>query len=818
MKSEKLGLSSVKSLAAAPTMESLTLGILMTLTVIGFRAEFHRSIPLLYLESLVLLGLPVIGLAVVIKKLQKDNRPLSQQYWGQVLPVFALGYALVPIFVQPISRRLGCGDAFEVVAITMLMHAAWFLTVFSQFKTFGRVAFMLNGVLVLFICFLSQSYFVFTFAVLFAAISLWWLIGDYWNRVKHKAIDAESTALPVRTWALGSSLVLVLGTAVVASNLGPVREAIALTGFMPASGGTSGDWSDDLARSGIGDGNMLTAGPNARSAGAVDSDQFIEDDKPSMYDINSEKFDGPLKIKKRRNRAIALDVKAKHMEKVIQSEQSGRSFRTLRENSSKELELADRMAKALFFVEGSVPARFTIDHFWHFDGIDWTQGDFGENKLMVPKISLSERTGKPWYSVRSVERDFLTRRRAHRVKIMRLETNALASPAMILSWHIHRMKLENLFRFDEWGKLRASGDLIPTHTMIDMVSQVPNYHRLRKAKNPQLANYPNPMWEWVDTWLGVGSAAGTSVGEYDPRVLDEDILEVQVPDNSTKPKITKLAGDLTEGVRPGWNQVEAIVNHLRNEYKYTPDQVVDPECDDSVGWFLENGGGPSYVFATTATQLLRAAGFRTRLVRGFLVQKSDYDRIARQSIVTSENLHLWPEVCVDGWNWIPVEPTPGFPVPYSHQTIWDWCEAKFMEAVTLIWRNPITFGLLLGFGIFAYRVRMWLVAFLFHGLWRIVMVLNPGARLKFTRRLLDIRFWAAGKPRPKFASLSSWYGQLGSEPTRDFLSHWYRTNFSSREASEKRQLQGEIAEACHRIANTLTLSQIKKTFGLRGDS
>ena len=276
-----------------PTMEALTLGMLSAMVVIAFRAEFHRSLPLLYGESFATLALPIAGLLFVLKKVNSDARSVSQQYWGLVLPIFALAYSFLPVFLQPLTRRLGCGDAFEVVALTMLMHAAWFLTIFSQFKNFARVAFMLNAVLVLFICFMSQSYFVMTFAVIFAAISLWWLIGDYWSRVKHKAIDAESTALPVRTWALVFSVVLVLGTGTLASSLGPIREAVSLAGFMPASGGDSGDWSDDLARSGIGDGNMLTAGQNASTTGAVDSDQFIEDDKPSLYDISAEKFDGP---------------------------------------------------------------------------------------------------------------------------------------------------------------------------------------------------------------------------------------------------------------------------------------------------------------------------------------------------------------------------------------------------------------------------------------------------------------------------------------------------------------------------------------------
>ena len=510
------------------------------------------------------------------------------------------------------------------------------------------------------------------------------------------------------------------------------------------------------------------------------------------------------------------------MEKVIQSEQSGRTFRTVRETSVKELELENRRANALFFLEGSVPVRLTMDYFWHFDGIDWGKGEFGEwgeGKLFVPSINLDKSKEKPWYNVRSVEREFLTTRRAHRVKIMRLSSNSLPSPAMLLSWHIHRMDLKNMFYFDDQGKIRASGEFLPTHTMIDMVSQVPNYHVLRTIKNPQLVNHPNPLWEWFDTWVGVGSAAGTSVGKFDPRETGTDALEVQIPDNKAKQELEDLVRKVTKDKRVGWNQVEAIVNHFRNNFRYAPSEVVDPECDNSVSWFLENGAGPSYLFATAATQALRSAGYKTRMVRGFLVQQKDYDRVAKQSIVTSDNFHIWPEVCVDGWNWIPVEPTPGFPIPYSHQTLLQWFQAKVSEALAAIWNNPITSLCCLAVAVTLFCLRMFLLVGFAHWFWQLFMLLSPSRRLKLTRQLIDLRFWAAGFARPRFASIGTWYPNVNSEASSDFLKHWYQSNYRSTETSNVKNLnQMEITAACRQIASQFTLKNIKKSLTSRGNS
>ena len=581
---------------------------------------------------------------------------------------------------------------------------------------------------------------------------------------------------------------------------------------MPFSGGT--DWSDTYARSGIGDGDMLTAGTNATTTGAVDSNEFIEDHKPSMYDIMSDIFDGPTKIKKRGNRAVSLEAMAKHMHNVMQSEQEGKTFRTVRRSPpNNDRKMENRQTDALFFVEGSVPARFAVDRYHHFDGWDWTQLDLkaegvtGKAGAKTIPIIIEQHFGKPWYVVHNIERDFLNSSRAHRVKMMRLETDTLPASSLLKSWHIYRVEDKDLFYWNDQGSIAMRGDFIPTHTMIDQVSLVPNYHDLRSSKNLQL-NYSSPYWERIDQLIGVRTTSGSKSSTFDPRESNEENLFIQIPDNDSKSRVVSLAKEWTEGHEPGWNQVEAIVNRLRTEFEYDPLQVASQEGQDSVGSFLDNKAGPSYLFATTAAQLLRAAGYRTRIAKGFLVTKEDYDRFANQSIVTRDNLHMWPEVCIDGWHWIPVEPTPGFPIPYSTETWWQWANAKIATVITWIRRNPVISISFLTLLILCYRFRQELVVLVCEVAWRVAYLVIPSRRLKTTRQLIDVRFWAAGLPRPSFASVSDWFLKVDSTDARDFVRCWLRDNFcGSRTAGLS---TSEVHSACRSAASALTFRKIKK--------
>jgi len=222
---------------------------------------------------------------------------------------------------------------------------------------------------------------------------------------------------------------------------------------------------------------------------------------------------------------------------------------------------------------------------------------------------------------------------------------------------------------------------------------------------------------------------------------------------------------------------------------------------------LDNGGGPSYLFATVATQFLRTAGYRTRLAQGYVVQSEDYDRKERQSIVGPSNAHFWPEVSLDGTHWIPLEPDPTFDVPYSTQTWWQWMKGKFGEGMALVKRNPLTStGMLLalaGFGWFRREIH---VGILRLG-WLACVGLMPARRLKFTRKLIDARFRVAGIPRPSFSSIRNWFSQVDGDAGADFFKLWWRDNFGR--ARDMPTTGEEVLLACQQIESELSFDRIK---------
>ncbi|MEM7784142.1 MAG: transglutaminase-like domain-containing protein, partial [Planctomycetota bacterium] len=454
-------------------------------------------------------------------------------------------------------------------------------------------------------------------------------------------------------------------------------------------------------------------------------------------------------------------------------------------------------------------ARFTMDCYDNFDGWDWDQTEFeSDSKYLVDRlIQIEKHFGKPWYVLRNIQRDYLTSHRTHRVKIMRLEDEVLPAPPLLRSWHIYKVDRKGLFHWNKQGLVRMGGEFIAPHTMIDVVSSIPNYYVLRNSKNLSSANQPSTWWDWIDSWLGVTSKPGFRVKSVSPIETDKESPYIQVPNTESRKSLKSLVNKLTDGVPVGWQQIEAITNHFRNEFELDPASTPTEDCEDSVEWFLESKKGPAYLFATAATMALRTAGYRTRYASGYVVTYDDYDRLAGQSYITSDNFHMWPEVSVDGWHWLAVEPTPGYPIPCNTLTL----KQRLVSAITFLWttvfRNPLTTflsGLLLFFGI---RYRKSLLARAGWAGWGLAVFVMPVHRLKLTRKLIDLRFWAANSPRPSFVSPSNWYSKVDADGADDFIRLWqssyFNPNFDRKSSSQ------EIYRACREAVKTLTLQRIR---------
>ncbi len=768
----------VKRSNLTPNFGVLIVSLLAMTTVQMFRIGHTRSLPIVILEVLVFFALPWIVYAVLRYRFRTSPEfPFTKK----AIFGFQFGAILTGILVMlwHISiRPFGFGDANEIVALLILQNISWYLAVFSKVPGFEKTNALLSGALVFFVCCLSDERRIFLIAGLFAFSALWWLLGQYWGRLETKAIDGDSRLLKLHGSAVSLTMLAVILVGCLAATIPFVHRENPLIGFMPFSGGEQGG-QNEFAISGIGDGNMLTAGNNAKTSGAVESDQFIEDDKPSLYDITSERYDGPI-VKKRNTKAKSLEGIAKHLHDAKKSEQAGRTFHTMRNSSeTTDIELKDRITKALLFVEGSVPARFSINHFFEFDGRKWNNtAPYGLEPEKLPRIHMKDQNGSPVFRLGRSIAKYLTSRRTHRVKIMRLDTQTIPSPALLQQWHIPLVDRMDMFRWSEKELIEMDIPTIPSHSIIDIQSLVPNFHLLR---------------EHPDLRVQDRAAIGTPV-------------TLQIPQTESQPAIQTLANQWTEGIEPGWMQVESIVNHLRNDFALDPNWDEDEEANDTVSLFLDQGRGPSYMFATSCALALRSAGYKTRVASGFLVQKKDYDSRAQQSIVTSANLHMWPEVCLDGKFWIPVEPTPGYPIPYNTQTVMQWVATQALMVWYWVLENPLSVALFIGSVFLAFFFRAEIITRLMLGWWFLVRIFWPQRLLQATRQLIDLRFRFAGDRRPASETINVWYTRVESNTLGAFFKIWNANNYSEKTTPTSRQ---ELVLTCEGAVKSLSLKRIR---------
>lgn len=742
-----------------------------------------------------------VALFFVLRKRLQCELTLGKNGHFFVGSIGAIFFVLLLLLSQIGMRQFGFGDANEIIAITGFLNLAWYFAVFSGIFCFERGSFLLCSFMVLFICFTTQAPSVYFASACYAVVALWWMLESYWRRFQARALDAESKSLPIRWTVTSVSMITLVLIGSLAAFAGPLRQTILLPGFMLSSGGSDGT-PDMYARAGVGDGDQLTNGENATTVGAIETDQFIEDDKPSLYDIMSESYDAPKMKPNERSKAVTPDAVAKHLHDVKQSEQAGKSFRTIRETSNREQRnLEDRISKALFYVEGPVPTRFAVDYFNSFDGWDWTKTELSASNLRSPKIQLEFHNAQPWFTLAIPSTKFLTGELHHKIKVMRLEAKNLPIPPFLKAWHIHQVDRDKFFQWNKTGAIDLNGAKIPSLTVINTISKIPDFNELNTPKelvSRDQIESTSILGEWFH------GKKDSSSFRY-PGLSDSPFL--QLPVNATRDKIQTLANQWTIESAQGWDQVQAIVNKIRDSYRVDNTRILDEETEDTVSSFLDQGGGPTYMFATTAIQVLRAAGYEARLASGFVVRKRDFVRTANQSIVSSENFHVWPEVRIDGSHWIPVEPTPGYPIPISHQSAWKKLTSSMSLALGWLMRHPLSAIVTLMSLTFLFRRRKTILSFCFWFIWCGLFFVNSRWRLRTTRRLLDIRLWAAGLPRPPFSTIANWCNQIIPYKHCDFFLHWNQEQFSSAANSGVDRVR--VEQSCRKIVAEFSLKRIK---------
>ena len=136
---------------------------------------------------------------------------------------------------------------------------------------------------------------------------------------------------------------------------------------------------------------------------------------------------------------------------------------------------------------------------------------------------------------------------------------------------------------------------------------------------------------------------------------EENLRYLQIPDN-LDPRISQLAGQVTEKFDNRYDKAKALEKYLQTEFGYTLELKAAGE--QPVADFLFNvREGHCEYFATAMAVMLRTQGIATRIVNGF--QQGEYNETADVFVIKQKNAHSWVEVYFPKENaWVTFDPTP----------------------------------------------------------------------------------------------------------------------------------------------------------------
>lgn len=670
--------------------------------------------------------------------------------WGKrihfLFPALFCFWILIPAIADWVTRSFGFGDSFEVTLLLCMQNAAALAAASGHQRRNQSIAVLISSFVTLYSVFLGSYRISYWLAGAYGILLIWWMMSNYWSRVE-RGLAATHTerCLPTRFMFLGTTLV-VLCLGLVAGPILPA-QVYSLQGFLPSSGGNQ--WRDSFARSGVGDGDLLVAAQDqANSFGAVESKVFLDSELSSLYDMYTEMYGDPPSPSKQRQKSVAIerDSILQSQSQTANAETTQREFSTIRRRSGTSKALADLNTDALFHCVGRVPLHLAIERYDNFDGREWT---FAGNKMACLPIRLREDNGKTWAFLMGHDFNSLFHgRENHSLRIAKLNTNRFPSPPHIQSIHIDRIKHASFYGWTVDGSLQIPGvDRIPSTTVVHVESRRPSLESLREIDfTGKLAHV-------------VTRASTTHFQESNSQSSrHEQFLQIGADERL----ISDTAQQWTTGIPRGWQQVEAITQRLRNDFVHDPEATAPEECKDVVAYFLENRSGPDYMFATTAAMLLRSLGYQTRMTTGFYADAANFDRAAQQTPVTKKDIHVWTEVRVDQFTWVPIEPTPGFAIPLEHIS---WRRRIAMMWTALLGATAkhgwLVLPLLIVGGLLFWTRLLWLDA-VFVLIARVAGVGSMRRQLVWTIRLLEWRAWLARVPRPQSKTLTMWYGHLAN--------------------------------------------------------
>lgn len=134
----------------------------------------------------------------------------------------------------------------------------------------------------------------------------------------------------------------------------------------------------------------------------------------------------------------------------------------------------------------------------------------------------------------------------------------------------------------------------------------------------------------------------------------------------TDPRIKALAGDITQGATSQLDAAISLEHHLRTQYQYDFDAVMNSQNYTPLSEFLfETRSGHCEYFASALAIMLRTQEIPARLVTGF--SATNQNPLTGYYDIYALDGHAWVEAFVDGLGWIILEPTAYYHGPLPEQ-------------------------------------------------------------------------------------------------------------------------------------------------------
>ncbi len=641
-----------------------------------------------------------------------------------VLPL-ALVAVILPFVIDQVGAWTSeTNQPLELQLARVLRNLMFVAALCGRSSRLTAAAALASLFLALFAALVEPSAPVVTAVAIYFAAGSWWLIEAHWIAQTASITANTGVGIPkVAACICGLMVVAAVGGAMLACRRLPA-EAL-WTGFVASSGG-HGEASP-AARSGVGDGDQLVAGvDDARSFGPLESEQFIDADAPSLYDMFNDAYGEPLPSgPQERTVGLAPVANLKSAQGMSQADEAGRDFTTVRK-ARRETDRVSRDLKsaAVMQVRGRVPLHLRHQTYQEFDGRAWhTLPGSSEAR----RLSVRREGSRYWIDLDGrLPTRLAPVSERHELRAIKLADNVIPQPVHTNAVQIDRVARIDMYRATESGQLGLDRESIPPSTVIHLESSTVSATRL--------AEYSCQHWHAYD-------------GGPQPRLATPALSA----------RCTELASHWAAGHPPGWPQVDAVCRKLSAHCTLDRSVEIPPDVADVTDAFLfQSRKGPEYLFATSAARLLGELGYQVRLASGFYARRrEDAPRGAHVSVLP-EDVHVWCEVTFDGMHWHIAEASPGYDVLLSSTPWYVAIGAYVVATAGWLWERRMGLSTIALAMTGAWIIRRGLIDSLATLTCLVAPYCTRGRPLEWTLWLVQLRSRLAGVPRPSGRTLSQW--------------------------------------------------------------